>query len=96
MTGYQIAAINFRISGYNKHILYKDITEGTIAMNEMSAWNRFCETGKIADYLTYRELRSVTEWERKGDADHETGNTGGCVNGAMLCQQQPPTYDINP
>jgi hypothetical protein len=36
-------------------------------MNEINAWDLFFKTGKVSDYLAYKNLRSLNEKEYGGE-----------------------------
>ena len=62
-------------------ILKKSLFNGVIVMNENELWQRFCENGRVSDYLEYKntvnaaknsELESLGENNSTGIGDKRT------------------------
>ncbi len=66
--------------------------KGMNCMDERSAWNRFYETGKIKDYLIYREASCGRDDKRNGVMLNETGNGGYCTVGNEDGKRQMSSY----
>ena len=61
-------------------------------MNDVSAWNKFYETGKINDYLAYRDLKANVRVERNGEMLNDYGrerdsSVGGCLESFPLSSE---------
>ncbi len=50
-------------------------------MDEKELWARFCEGGKVADYLEYRNCVNVTN-KTELEASDKDNCTGACDKGA--------------
>ena len=67
--------------------------EGMNCMDERSAWNRFYETGKIKDYLIYREASCGRDDKRNGVMLNDYGRERDSSVGGNCGKRQEAPYD---
>ena len=48
-------------------------------MNELNAWNRFCSTGSIQDYLAYKQASGTAGYFKGGKVKNEAEYGGNCA-----------------
>ena len=62
-------------------------------MNDVSAWNKFYETGKINDYLAYRDLKANVRVARNGVMLNDYGRERDSSVGGNCGKRQEAPYD---
>lgn len=62
-------------------------------MNDVLAWNKFYETGKINDYLAYLDLKATVRGKRNGVMLNEYGRERDCSVGRNSGKRQEAPYD---